>query len=83
MSNPQNPFPFSGSYDDLLKRMTRLMRENQVDNQILLLLQQTYEKELGKENVILSRPERTRLYQQVAKTLLMDVLDRIENPNRK
>jgi hypothetical protein len=83
MFNPPNSFPHSSSYDDILKRMTRLMREDLVDNQILLLLQQTFEKELNKENVLLSRPDRTRLYKQVAITILTDVIDKINNSNGK
>jgi hypothetical protein len=57
--------------------MTRRVRENKIDNQILGILQQVFEKEFGKENIVLSRPERIRLFQQVTKAILTDVLGRI------
>lgn len=77
MFNQSNFYPNSGSYDDLLKRMTRRMQQNRVDNQILEILQQVFEKEFGKENIVLSRPERIRLFQQVTKAILTDVLGKI------
>ena len=54
--------------------MTRRVQQNKVDNQILEILQQVFEKELGQENIVLSRPERIRLFQQVTKAILTDVL---------
>ena len=70
-------YPNPGSYDDILKRMTRRIRENKIDNQILGILQQVFEKELSKGNIVLSRPDRVRLFQQVAKAILADVLGKI------
>ena len=72
-----NSYQYSGSYDDLLKLMTRRAQQNEVDNQILEILQQFFEKELGKEHMVLSRPERVRLFQQVKKAILADVLGKI------
>ena len=69
MFNPPDSFPNSDSYDDLLKRMTRRVQANKVDDQILEMLQQVFERELGKENVTLSRPERIRLFQQVTESI--------------
>jgi hypothetical protein len=77
---PPGSFSNSGSYVDLLKRMTRQVQQNQVDEQILILLQQAFEKELNKENLVLSRPERARLFQQIAKTVLTDILGKIDGP---
>jgi hypothetical protein len=78
MFNPPNLPHNSGSYVDLLKRMTQRVREQKVDTQILEILQQVYEKELDQENIVLSRPERVRLFQQVAKVVLTDVLGKID-----
>ena len=39
MFNPLNSFHASGSYEDLLKRMTRRVKENKVEEQILQILQ--------------------------------------------
>ena len=72
-----NSYQYSGSYDDLLKLMTRRAQQNEVDNQILEILQQFFEKELGKEHMALSRPERVHLFQQVTKAILTDVLGKI------
>ena len=74
-----NSYQYSGSYDDLLKLMTRRAQQNEVDNQILEILQQFFEKELGKEHMVLSRPERVRLFQQVTKAILADVLGKIDS----
>ncbi|MEI7844621.1 MAG: hypothetical protein WCK35_02345 [Chloroflexota bacterium] len=77
---PQNSFQNSGSYHDLLNRMTYQVQENKVYDQILIILQQVFEKELGKENIVLSRHERTRLFQQISKVILTDMLGKIDNP---
>ncbi len=73
-----NSYQYSGSYDDLLKLMTQHAQQNEVDNQIFEILKQFFEKELGKENRAFSRPERIRLFQQVTKAILTDVLGKID-----
>jgi hypothetical protein len=77
MGNQPNLYPNPGSYDDILKRMTRRMRENKLDDQIFGILQQAFEKELSQGNLMLSRPERVRLFHQVAKAIFTDVLGKI------
>ncbi len=79
MFNPPSSYPNSGSYVDILKRMIQRVQYNKVDDQILEILQKVFEKELGKENIVLSRSERVRLYQQVTKTILTDVLGKIDD----
>ena len=74
-----NSYQYSGSYDDLLKLMTRHAQQNKVDNQILEILQQFFEKELGKEQMVLSRPERVRLFRQITKTVLTDMLGKFDD----
>jgi len=69
--------PNSGSYDDLLKRMTQRVQQHKVDDQIVEILQQAFEKEFNQESVVLSRPDRVRLFQQVTKAILADVLGKI------
>jgi hypothetical protein len=73
-----NSYQYSDSYDDLLKIMIQHARQNEVDNQIFEILKQFFEKELGKENRPFSRPERVRLFQQVTKAILTDVLGKID-----
>ena len=74
-----NSYQYSGSYDDLLKLMTQRAQQNEIDNQIIEILKQFFEKELGKENRPFSRPERTRLFQQVTKAILTDVFGKIDS----
>ena len=73
-----NSYQYSASYDDLLKLMIQHAQQNKIDDQIIEILKQFFEKELSKENRPFSRPERTRLFQQVTKTILADVLGKID-----
>ncbi len=63
--------------------MTRRVQENKVGDQILEILQRAFERELGKENVTPSRPERMRLFRQVTESLLTDVLGKIGAQNSR
>jgi hypothetical protein len=74
-----NSYQYSGSYDDLLKLMTRRAQQNEIDNQILEILKQFFEKELCKENMVFSRSERVRLFQEVTKAIFTDVLEKINS----
>lgn len=80
MSNQPDFYPNPGSYDDILKRMTQRMRENKIDDQIFGILQQVFEKELSQGNLTLSRSDRVRLFQQITKAVLADVLGKIGDP---
>ncbi len=73
-----NSYQYSDSYDDLLKLITQHAQQNEIDNQIIEILKQFFEKELSKENRPFSRPERMRLFQQVTKTILANVLGKID-----
>ena len=77
---PPNSYQNADSYDILLKRMTRRVQKNKVDRQILEILQQVFEKELGQEDIMLSRPKRVRLFQELSKAILTDVLGKIGDP---
>jgi hypothetical protein len=74
-----NAYQYSGSYDDLLKLMIQRAQQDEIDKQIAELLKQFFEKELDKENRPFSRPDRTRLFQQVSKAILADVLGKIDS----
>lgn len=68
----------SGSDPALVKRMTQRLQQAEVDNRMLGIFQQAFEQELDRENIIgLSRPERTRLFQQVATALWTDLLGKM------
>ena len=81
MFNPPSPQGNSGSYVDLLKRMTRHV-QNSAEDRILNLLQVEYENALAAENVVLARPERVRLFHQVSKAVLTEVAAKIEGGNQ-
>ncbi len=77
MFNPPNTYPNPNTYNDVLKKMTERLRQNGLDEQILGILQQAFEQELSTGEIILSRPERTRLFQQMTRTILTDALGKI------
>jgi len=46
----------------------------EVNDQIKSMLTNAYEKALGEANVVLSRPERKRLFSQIVKMVMEDIL---------
>ncbi|MFZ5905497.1 MAG: hypothetical protein ACOYZ8_18305 [Chloroflexota bacterium] len=48
-----------------------------VDDQILRIMQTKYEEELAQRQIVLSRPERKRLFQQVWKAILTGILAKL------
>ena len=77
MFNPPNSLPDFGSYQDLLKKMTQRIMDAKLDEQFLRLFQTKYEEELAARNIMLSRPERNRLYKQILKAVLNDMLSKL------
>ena len=77
MFNPPNSLPDFGSYEDIQKKMIQRVREANLDERILALLQTKYEEELAQRNIMLSRPERNRLFRDIAKAVLDDVLTKL------
>jgi len=71
MSMYSNRLP--GSYVDLLNRMIQNLKRRKAAEQVLQIMQQIFEQELEKEQVVLSRPERKRLFQQVTRAVLKDL----------
>ncbi len=64
---------------NLVKLITHLVQQEKVDNRILELVQQVLEKELDRQNLVLSRPEKSRLFRQVTKAVLSDMLTKIDS----
>jgi len=79
MLNPPNSYQNSGSYVDLLKRMTQQVQQKKVDEQMFVIMQQVFGNELDKENIVLSHPERVRLLRQVTKAVLTDMLGKLDD----
>lgn len=77
----QNPFSpnLPGSYTNLQKRMLQRVRTARVNDQILELVQKAYENALNEENIVLSRPERKRLFSQIFKLLLEDIVNKLDD----
>ena len=78
MQNPTAPQPDSNSYHNLKARMVQKVQAAGIDDEIFLIVQKAYEEALEQENVILSRPERNRLFSQVLKTVLDDMSEKLD-----
>jgi len=78
MLNPfgsqQNP----GSYINLQQRMFQRVQSVGISDQIFVAVQNTYEDALNVENVVLSRPERKRLFAQILKLVLEDMIKKLD-----
>ena len=79
MFNSPNSYSNSDSYFDLLKRITQLVQKKKVEKQILQIVQQVFEEELNSANVVLTRPDKTRLLQQVTRTVLTETITKISD----
>jgi hypothetical protein len=77
MFNPPNSLPDFGSYEDIQKKMIQRVREANLDEKILDILKAKLEEELSQRNLMLSRPERNRLFRDVAKSVLDNVLAKL------
>lgn len=78
MLNPFAPKEDPGSYIDLRKRMLRHVQSSKVNDKIFEVVKNAYEQALSRENIILSRAERSRLLSQIMKMVLKDMLDKLD-----
>ena len=74
---------YSNSYDKILVRMRRNLRQQNVSEDISKLLENAFSKALDEENIVLSRPDRVRLYKDVLKEVLAELLDQLDNKQMK
>lgn len=79
-----NPFgsqqdPGPSSYVNLKKRMLQNVQAAKIDDQIFQVVQNAFENALQKENVVLSRPERKRLFAQILKSVLEDMVKKLDD----
>ena len=77
MKNPFGDQQVPGSYHNLKERMYKKVSAN-VNDQILGVLQKAYEDALYEENIVLSRAERKRLFSQIVKMVMEDVLKKVD-----
>ena len=75
MQSPFGPQSDSGSYVNLRKRLFQSVQSTNIDEQIVDVIK----KALEAENVILSRPERKRLFSQIVKLLSEDLTGKLED----
>ena len=73
MKNPFGDQQVPGSYHNLKERMYKKVSA-EVNDRISFMLEKAYENALNDENVVLSRPERTRLFSQIVNMVMEDVL---------
>jgi hypothetical protein len=78
MQNPFGSQQVPGSYVDLRKRMFQHVQDLKVNDQIFDVVKNAYEQALARENVVLSRPERTRLLSQIMKMVLDDMSKKLK-----
>jgi hypothetical protein len=71
MQTPSAPQPDSNSYHNLKTRIIQKVQAAGINDQVFLIVQKAYEEALEQENVVLSRPERNRLFSQVLKLVLV------------
>ena len=72
MKNPFSDQQVPGDYRNLKERMYKKVSAN-VNEQIRSMMVNAYENALNEENVILTRPERSRLFSQIAKMIFDDL----------
>lgn len=80
MLNPFGPQqePGLSSYVNLKKRMQQNVQASRVNDRIFQVVQDAFENALNKENIILSRPERKRLFAQILRAVLEDMIRKLD-----
>ena len=75
MQNPFDSQPDSGSYVSLRKRLFQSVQSANLNQQIIEVIK----KALEAENIVLSRPERKRLFSQIVNLVSKDLTRKLEN----
>lgn len=83
-----NPFgpqqePGLSSYVNLKQRILKKVQAAKLEDQIFQIVQNAFEEALDKENVLLSRPERKRLFSQILLAVLNDMAGKLDARTRK
>jgi hypothetical protein len=84
MMNPFGPQqePGLSSYVNLKKRTLQKVQASNVNDQIFQVVQNSFEEALRNENVVLSRPERKLLFAQILKSVLEDMVNKLNNSTK-
>ena len=78
MLNPFGSQHVPGSYTDLRKRMFQHVQHLNVNDQIFEVVKNACDQALNRENVVLSRPEITRMLSQIMKMVLEDMIRKLD-----
>ena len=79
MQNPFDPDPESShSYANLRQKLLALVRGKRVYDQIFQVVQNAYEEALHEENIVLSRTERKRMFSQILRAMLADMVRKLD-----
>jgi hypothetical protein len=84
MLNPFGPQrePGLSSYANLKKRMLEKVQASKVNDQIFLAVQNAFEQAMNTENIVLSRPERKLLFLQILRSVLEEMINKLENSTK-
>ena len=63
------------SYVNLRERVLNNLRDQNISKDILVLLENAFGKTLSEKKIVLSKAERRRLFRQVSKELLTELLE--------
>jgi len=78
MLNPFGSNNDAGSYFNLQKRILQRVQSSGINEKIVEIIRGAYEDAINAENVVLSGPERRRLFSQVSKLILEDVNKKLD-----
>jgi hypothetical protein len=83
MLNPFGPQrePGLSSYIDLKKRLLKKVQATNVNDQIFVVVQNAFENAMNSETpiILLSRPERKRLFSQILRAVLEDMIRKMDD----
>ncbi len=75
MQNPFSSQPDPGSYVNLRKSLFQSVQSANINEQLIEVIKKAFEA----ENVVLSRPERKRLFSQIVKLVSEDLTKKLED----
>jgi hypothetical protein len=58
------------------------LQESKVNDQIFLAVQNAFEEAMNTESIVLSRPERKLLFLQILKSVLEEMVKKLENSTK-
>ena len=79
LRRPDSFGPQSGTYFDLKKRIIQKVQSSKANDLVFVAVQKLFDKALNEENILLSRPEKNRMLREVLKSVLTDMLKKLDN----